>query len=330
MSASLPQMKKKFYKKKSKPQPSKVKEEEKSKKSIYPTLLTTGILVNLCLILAAIALLILIKTADLRNVDAKESSVGFSYFAKRPDLLSSAKALIVYDLNSKVILLSKNKNLRFSPASTAKVMSALVVLEKFNPAEVFTVNSLKNNPDSSRMGLFLGEKISVLNLIYGILLPSGGDAAAVIAQNYPGGEEAFANRMNEKAQELGMSNTNFTDPAGYDDSNYSTASDLIKLGVAALKNPLISEIIKTQEIIVFNESGTISHRLKNLNELLGITGVNGVKTGFSNEAEGVLITSFKNNGDQYIIVVLGSKDRFYDTKLLIQGIIEDLKKETFN
>ncbi|MEK6881146.1 MAG: hypothetical protein AABY22_16115, partial [Nanoarchaeota archaeon] len=288
-------MKKKFYKKSEPQSQKKIKKGDKSRKSIYPIILTAGTLLNLCLILVVIALLILIKTADLRNVGVQESNVGFSYFSKRPDLQSFAKALIVYDLNSKVILLSKNNNLRFSPASTVKVMSALVTLENFNPATVLDVNYLKNNADSSKMGLFLGEKISVLNLIYGMLLPSGGDASFVLAQNYPGGEEKFINRMNEKAQELEMLNTYFTDPAGYNDSNYSTASDLVKLGEAALEDPLISEIIKTQDIIVFNESGTISHRLKNLNELLEIDGVNGVKTGFSNEADGVLITSFKNN-----------------------------------
>lgn len=320
-------MKKKFYKK-SKPSYSKKKLQDKSR-NIYPILLRAGILVSLCLILVAVALLILIKTVELKNTSVQESNIGFSYFTQKPDLFSSAKALVVYDLNSKTILLSKNKNLRFSPASTTKVMSALVALEKLDPEEILTVNALKSIPDSSRMGLFLGEKINVLNLIYGMLLPSGGDASQVLAQNYPGGEEEFVNRMNKKAQILKMNNTSFTDPAGYNDSNYSTASDLVKLGEAALKDSLISEIIKTQKITVFNEDSTISHKLINLNELLDIKGVNGIKTGFSNEAEGVLITSFKNNGEEYLIVVLGSKDRFYDTKLLIRGIIEDLKKENF-
>lgn len=323
-------MKKKFYKK-SKPQASaKTKKEVKPRKSTYPILLTAGVLVNLCLVLVVVSLLILIKTAALRSVSAQGSNIRFSYFSKRPDLLSSSKALVVYDLNSKVMLLSKNKNLRFSPASTAKVMSALVALEKFNPSNVLTVGELRNNPDSSRMGIFPGEKINVLNLIYGMLLPSGGDASVVIAQNYPGGEEEFIKRMNEKAKELGMKNTNFTDPAGYSDNNYSTASDLIKLAEAALSNPLISEIIKTKSITVYDENKTIIHKLKNLNELLEIEGVNGVKTGFSNEAEGVLITSFKNDGRRYVTVVLGSRDRFYDTKLLIKGIIEDLRSESFN
>src|SRR3990167_9059993 len=97
------------------------KSPNKSKKSVYLLFLTAGILINLCFVLVAISLLILIKTVYLKDINVRESKVNFSYFAKRPDLLSSAKALVVYDVTSKVVLLSKNDSLRFSPASTAKI-----------------------------------------------------------------------------------------------------------------------------------------------------------------------------------------------------------------
>lgn len=287
-------------------------------------------LLNILLIIAIISVLVLIRFNSVKNISGQEINdiTSFSYFLKRPDLLSSAKALIVFDASAKAPLLSKNPQLRFSPASTAKIMSALVTLEQYNPATILTVDKLTNSSDSSKMGLFIGERISVENLIYGMLLPSGGDAAEVLARNYIGGEKAFVDRMNSKAREIGLKNTHFVDPAGYEDDNYSTAYDLARLGEYALKNPLIREVVKTKKKLVFNYDKTILHNLSNLNELLDIPSVTGIKTGFTNEAEGVLVTSFEYNKKRYIMVVLGSKDRFSDTRGLIEGIIHDLKNES--
>lgn len=285
---------------------------------------------DLLLLVGVGVFFILIQFINLRQINLNSQNfVTFSYFQKRPDLLSSSKALVIYDATSRVVLLSKNDNLRFSPASTTKIMTALVALDHYDPATVLTANSLENNPDSSKMGLFVGEKMSVLNLIYGMLLPSGGDAAEVLAENYPGGKDAFVNAMNEKAKEMGLLNSYFTDPAGYNDTNYTTAYDLAQIGAAALKNKTLANIVSTKKIVVFNDDGTIPHTLVNLNELLGIPGVTGIKTGFTNEAEGVLATSFLHEGQEYVIIVLRSKDRFQDTLELINGVLSDLKKESF-
>lgn len=255
------------------------------------------------------------------------SSVRFSYFVTRPDLQAYSKALVVYDTVQKVPLLSKNQNLRFSPASTAKIMTALIALEYYDLKTILTVSSLPEHPDSSKMGLFLGEKMTVENLLFGLLLPSGSDSADTLAFNFPGGEKSFVRRMNEKAKSLGLSNTYFVDPSGYGDDNYTTAYDLARLGAYALADPTLADIVKTQEITVYNANNTISHLLKNLNELLTIPGVTGMKTGFTNEAQGVLVTTFTRNGKSYVIAVLGSKDRFQDTRLLIEAIINDLRQE---
>lgn len=283
--------------------------------------------ITLCIV-AVLVLFILIQFTSVKKISGNEvSSVNFSYFLKRPDLLSSSKALIVYDTVARVPLLSKNQSLRFSPASTVKMMTALVALENYSPDTILTVGNLSESADSSRMGLYIGEKMSVLNLLYGMLLPSGSDAAEVLADNYPGGETAFVARMNEKARLLGLSNTNFVDPSGYSDDNYATAYDLARLGAYALKNDTVRDIVKTKKVIVYNSDRTIAHNLENLNELLDIPNVTGVKTGFTNEAEGVLVTSYVKDGRTYVIVVLGSKDRFADTRQLIEGIIRDLKSE---
>ncbi|MFI5265435.1 MAG: D-alanyl-D-alanine carboxypeptidase family protein [Candidatus Levyibacteriota bacterium] len=262
--------------------------------------------------------------------DVSPFPVHFSYFAKTPDIQAFSKALAVYDVQGKVLLLSKNQNLRFSPASTAKIMTALVVLDHYSLNTILTVDSLPENPDSSKMGLFLGEKMTVLNLLYGMLLPSGSDAADVLALHYPGGEEAFISQMNEKAKFLGLLNTHFVDPSGYSDDNYTTAYDLSRLGAYAIADPTFADIVKTKEITVYNADNTVPYDLKNLNELLAIPGVTGIKTGFTNEAQGVLVTTFLHNKKSYVLVVLGSKDRFQDTRTLIEGIINDLRLDPLN
>ena len=131
--------------------------------------------------------------------------------------------------------------------------------------------------------------------------------------------------MNEKARELNMQNTYFVDPAGYDDSNYTTAFDLARLAAHAISDPRFAKIVSTKEIEVYDTSGSIVHQLSNLNELLELEGVTGIKTGFTEEAGGVLVTSIKNQGKTFIIVVLGSQDRFADTKNIIKNAIDNLR-----
>lgn len=300
------------------------------KKSSLLLLAVFFVILNCILFLVFLYLIFAINSQKLAKIPGISENISFSYFKKRPDLLSTSKALVIYDATHKNVLLSKNENLRFSPASTAKIMAALVALEKYQDSDVLLYSTSLIKSDSSKMGLLVGESISFQNLLYGMMLPSGNDAAQLIALNYPGGDDAFVKRMNEKAKELGLLNTHFVDPAGYEDENYSTAYDLALLGAYALKNSELARVVGTKQKTVLDVSGTIPHVLKNLNELLSINGVNGIKTGFTNEAEGVLVSSFFHNNTQYIMVVLRSKDRFSDTRDLITGIIEDLKSESFS
>lgn len=330
----MKKVKKQFSKKKQpiqKPQePSTLLQVEKkatSRKLLY----ISNILLSLIIVVAIsliIFLIILMQFVSLRNISGDtQDSINFSYFVNRPDQLSSSKALIVYDTNSHVSVLTKNENLRFAPASTAKIMTAIVVMESFSPDTILTADYSTVAREGSKMGLFLNEKMTVSDLVYGMLLPSGNDAAYLLASSYPGGEKAFVKRMNERAKELDLLNTHFVDPAGYEDDNYSTAYDMARLGAKLLDNEFLARVVSTKKIIIYNTDKTIPHQIKNLNELLEIPGVNGVKTGFTNEAEGVLVSSFAHMGKQYVMVVLRSKDRFQDTKELINGIINDLKNE---
>lgn len=247
--------------------------------------------------------------------------LSYPYSVKKgSDLDVSSLALVVYEKNSRIFVVEKNAALRFSPASTAKIMSALVSLEYYPLDKVLIADNLRS-VEGSKMGLFEGESMSVENLIYGMMLPSGNDAAYILAKNYPGGVVGFVKKMNEKALELNLSNTYFVDPAGYEDDNYTTANDLSRLASTALNNEKFKQVVGTKQKNVFDAYGKISHELKNLNKLLDTPGVYGIKTGFTGEAGGVLVTAYGYLGKTFIIVVLESQDRFADTTDIISQVI---------
>lgn len=228
----------------------------------------------------------------------------------------SAKAAIVLDDDSKVVLFSKNETLRFSMASTTKIMTALTAIDYYQQKDVLTVKT--DQVEGVVVGFKQEEKFLFEDLLYAMLLPSGNDAALAIAQNYPGGGEEFVKKMNEKAKEFNLYNTHYQDPAGlFDTEDYTTVIDLARLSSLTLKNKTLSKIVATEYKKISNLEKTKEYDLYNLNKLLGINGVDGVKTGFTEEAEGVLVTSRIKNGHRLIIVVMKSKDRFLDTQKLL-------------
>lgn len=231
----------------------------------------------------------------------------------------SAETALIMDDDSKVILFSKNENLRFSMASTTKIMTALTALDYYKLDDVLTVKT--RNIEGSIVGLKTGEKLLFKDLLYAMLLPSGNDAAMTIAQNYPGGEEEFVKKMNEKAISFNLYNTKFSDPTGLsDDGDYTTVKDLARLSSIAMKNETFQEIVSTKEKTITNISGRKTYTLNNLNRLLEVDGVDGIKTGYTDIAGGVLTTSKSENGHKLIIVVMSSEDRFLDTQNLLSLI----------
>lgn len=246
--------------------------------------------------------------------------------AKYPELKSkfvpiiSAKGAIVMDAESEVVLFDKNPNLRFLSASTAKIMTALTAMQYFKDTDVLTVQQAEF--EGSVAGLRLGQQMTFKNLLYAMLLPSGNDAALTIAQNYPGGEKAFVVKMNENAKNWNLFNTNYSDPAGLNSTNYTTPYDLARLAVISLKNKEFISIVGTKEIFIYDSYGN-PLKVTNLNKLLGYDGVNGIKTGYTDEAGEVLVTSksYFDTQEQknrpIIIVVMGSQDRFFDTQNLL-------------
>lgn len=237
----------------------------------------------------------------------------------------TATGVVVLDIDSGVYLYRRNENELLSPASTTKLLTALVALDNYNLDDVVTIKNLAN--DGQVMGLVLGEKITVENLLYGALIHSGNDAAWALADYYPGGELKFVEAMNVKAKELHLTHSTFTNPVGYDDPNHKmTPIDLAILGEAALNNKVIAKMVAIPAITISDVTHTYFHQLKNVNELLGkIPGVGGIKTGWTEEAGENLITLVDRNGHRVIIVVLHSQDRFSDTETLINWIFSSFE-----
>ncbi|MDO8638989.1 MAG: D-alanyl-D-alanine carboxypeptidase, partial [Candidatus Daviesbacteria bacterium] len=160
--------------------------------------------------------------------------------------------------------------------------------------------------------------LSFRSLLYGMLLNSGNDAAYTIAQNYSGGLDAFVVAMNNKAISLGLLNTHFTNPAGFDSlGHYSSAEDLAKIATIAIENPQLSRVVSTKETSVASIDKSTIHSLKNLNKLLDEPGVLGIKTGTTPLARENLVGLVERNGHKILTVVLGSNDRFGETNKLL-------------
>ncbi len=239
----------------------------------------------------------------------------------------SAQAAIVVDSASGVVLYAKNPNLRFSMASTAKIMTALIGIEYYKMDDVLTIFS--TNVVETKVGFLQGERVSFKDLLYGMLLPSGNDAALAISQNYKEGEDAFVAGMNEKAKEFSLFNTHFADPIGLSENDYTTAADLATLSSLAMRNSTFAEIVKTKYAFITNVDKTRSYQLENIDKLLGMDGVDGIKTGHTDQAGDVLATSTVENGHRYILVILKSEDRFVDMANLLSLIKGNVRYTDF-
>lgn len=241
----------------------------------------------------------------------------------------SATSVVVQDALSGVYLFKRMSTLALPPASITKVLSALVVLDAMGLDDVVTVEEIKNKGQT--IGLVPGERITVENLLYGMLIQSGNDAGYALAAAYPEGLDAFIRAMNKKAQDLHLSMSHFTNPVGYDDpSHYMTAEDLARLADVALQNKVLAKMVGIPQITISDVTHTYFHKLSNVNQLLGrIPGVAGIKTGWTEEAGENLVTLIERNGRRIIIVVLHSKDRFGDTIRLIDWVFGNYEWQDF-
>lgn len=245
--------------------------------------------------------------------------------AKFPIL--SSQSVMAVDLTSGVTLYEKDPNKALLPASTTKIVTALVALDTYEENQVLKVGRV--SVEGQKMGLVMGEEMKFIDLLNGLLIYSANDAAEVLAQNHPGGRALFIGLMNKKVKDLGLTNTHFTNPVGLDDgAQYSTTRDLVVVSKYAMKNPIFKEIVGTKEKTVYSVDNRFVHRLTNINKLLGtVPGVMGVKTGWTENARENLVTYVERENKKVMIVVLGSSDRFGETKELIDWIFDSYSWE---
>lgn len=237
-----------------------------------------------------------------------------------PAPVLSAASVLAEDLDTGVLLYVKDPNKMVPIASTTKLMTALVAVDYFKPNDVLTAPDVSAIPPSS-MGLKTGEQLTFRSVLYGMLLNSGNDAAFTIAANYPGGLDGFVQAMNNKAQQMGLFNTHFDNPAGFDSPNhYSSAFDLAKIAAAAASNSQIARVVSTKETTVASLDKTTIHSLKNLNKLLNLPGVIGMKTGYTPEAKENLVGLIDRDNHKVLTIVLGSNDRFGETETLMNWV----------
>ena len=226
----------------------------------------------------------------------------------------NSRAAIVIDRNSKAILYGKSETEQRKMASTTKIMTAIVVLENANLSDIVTISKKAANTGGSVLGIKTGDKISVCDLLYGLLLVSGNDTAVALAEHVGGSVEGFADMMNKKAAELCLTNTHYVTPHGLDDDNhYTTAYELAILTDYALNNKTFYNYVATKSYTI-NING-YPKTLRNTNELLGnLDGVYGVKTGFTNGANRCLVTSCKRGNLDIICIVLGADSKKFRTQ----------------
>lgn len=230
----------------------------------------------------------------------------------------SAQSALVFDLNTEKTIYSKNGHLELPIASLTKLMTALIIKEENLNSEVFSVSKNSAEIVGSTMNLQQNDQINVKNLLHGLLLNSGNDAAYTLAEGNAGSVKKFVEKMNTKAKELGMKHSHFTTPAGLDfKENYSTIQDLLILSKELLKYPDILEISSKEDFTAENYQKNRKYQLQNTNkELNNFLNIKGLKTGKTPLAKECFIGITQGENPK-LSIVLGSNNRFLDTKTLL-------------
>ncbi len=231
----------------------------------------------------------------------------------------SAKSGVVIEANTGRVLFGKNENQRLPMASTTKIMTALIALEQPNLDEEFVVDENAIKVEGSSMGLVPGSIVTLRDLVYGMMLASGNDAANAAAVRIAGDIPSFVALMNKKAKEIGLNDTNFVTPSGLDDENhYSTALDMAKLGAYAIKNPVFLEIASTKKKRLEYGNPKMPRTLFNHNRLLSeYEGAIGIKTGFTKKSGRCLVSAAERDGVTLVAVTLKAPNDWSDHKKML-------------
>ena len=233
----------------------------------------------------------------------------------------SARKAVVMDSVGKRICYEKQAGDRSLIASTTKIMTALLVCENCNVLEPVKIPRQAVGVEGSSLYLKEGEVLTVQELLYGLMLHSGNDAAAALAIHCGGSIDGFAAMMNEKAERLGLTGSHFENPHGLDSENhYSTARDLAVLGLEAMKNPIFRKTVSTKRVRIGDRY------LKNHNKLLWqIEGCEGIKTGYTKAAGRILVSSVTRQGRRIAAVTISAPDDWRDHRILYEKAFEEFE-----
>ncbi|QOS79941.1 D-alanyl-D-alanine carboxypeptidase [Paenibacillus sp. JNUCC31] len=252
-----------------------------------------------------------------------------------PGPSTHAQSAALIDVTSGRILYSKDGDKELRIASLTKIMTAIVAIEHGKLDDKVKVTSSAFAKEGSSLYLKLGEEMTLENMLYGLMLRSGNDAASAIAEHVGGSEEGFVLLMNKKAEQMGLTHSHFMNPHGLDaDGHYSTANDLARLTAYALKNPVFKRIVATENKKAPNPNESWEYSWQNKNKMLRLyEGADGVKTGYTKKAFRCLVSSATRDGQQLAAVTLNDGDDWNDhARMLDFGfenfpLVEIAKKE---
>lgn len=241
-----------------------------------------------------------------------------------------AEAAVLLDVESGRVLYEKNARETLPIASTTKIITALVVREQLDLDDSVKITAEAAAVGERSINLVAGEELTVEQLLYAILVQSANDAAYALAQYTAGSIEAFADMMNKKARALGAENSSFVNPHGLDQAgHYSTAKDMAVLGRQLLKDPVLAEMVKTEEYEIPHPGQPYSRVCVNTNEILdSYPGATGIKTGYTGTAGRCLIASAERDGESLVAAVLNSQNRAADATALFNYGFEKLEVVT--
>ena len=238
----------------------------------------------------------------------------------------SARSMITIENSSDRVLYERNADEKLSMASTTKIVTAITVIDTCPDLEkVVTVPDAAVGVEGSSVYLERGEKLKIIDLLYGLMLQSGNDCAAALAISTAGSLEKFADRMNATAEKAGAKNSHFVTPHGlHDDAHYTTARDLALITSYAMKNPVFAQIVSTRRYTMPWQGRNYDRVILNKNKLLAsFDGCDGVKTGFTKQAGRCLVSSATRNGMRVISVVLNDGPMFEDCAALMERAFDE-------
>ncbi len=232
---------------------------------------------------------------------------------------ASATAEIAMELQTGTVLKESNADLKLPMASTTKIMTAIIIVEDCDLNKVITVPDAAVGVEGSSIYLKKGEEINVKDLLYGLMLRSGNDAAAALAIHHSGSAEKFVEAMNERAKKIGAHNTSFKNPSGLpDDQHYTTARDLCEIARYAMRNKTFKEVVSAK-----SHSGEYRSFINKNKMLYNYDGANGVKTGYTMKAGRCLVTSAERNGMDVVCVVLNCPDMYVRSGDILDACFND-------